>query len=371
LIITTQRWSDQTTGFVYFHSPSILSQYVTTATDTGIFDTSATIKTLCHPMIYQPGTSWAYSTSIDWAGKLVERASGTRLDKFMQKHIFDPAAATSLTFFPTDDIKAHKMGICYRKPDGDVALIPGGFGMNRPSEVDKVSTELLLGGAGLFGTNKDYLAILRKVLQCDPNAPADVAGAGEKLLSEKAYAELWKGCVSDEGKEQIVQMVSKPAYFDPPASVDNVDHSVGFLINKEDFVGRRKAGSGCWSGAAKTQFWIDPKSGLAVSASYLHRLFRETKGETQHMNSSAGKVRANFSGYLRDPAPQPQSRPVVRLVLRVRAYPVRSPPISQRCILAARCAAYTRFNPFAKQMHFCPLQIQLLFLACSALLDDL
>lgn len=276
------------------HSPSILSQYVSTATDTGIFDTTATIKTLSHPLIYQPGTSWAYSTSIDWAGKLVERASGLRLDQYMEQHIFKPAGATSLTFFPTDEIKAHKMGICYRKPDGEVALIPGGFGMGRPSSVDQVSTELLLGGAGLFGTNKDYLAILRKVLQCDPNAPADVKD-GKPLLSGKAYAELWKGCVSDDGKKEIVNMVSKPAYFDPPASVDNVDHSVGFLLNKEDFVGRRKGGSGSWSGAAKTQFWIDPKSGLAVSLRF--------------------RVIADQSGYLRDTAAQPQPGPLVRLVL--------------------------------------------------------
>lgn len=104
-------------------------------------------------------------------------------------------------------------------------------------------------------------------MQCDPNAPADVKD-GKPLLSDKAYAELWKGCVSDDGKKEIVNMVSKPAYFDPPASVNNVDHSVGFLLNKEDFVGRRKGGSGSWSGAAKTQFWIDPKSGLAVSVKW-------------------------------------------------------------------------------------------------------
>lgn len=260
--VTLRQLLSHSAGCIYFHSESLLSKYISTAEDTNIFASSATIKTLAHPLIYEPGTSWAYSTSIDWAGKLVERASGQRLDKFFAEHIFTPSGATSLTFFPTDEIKAHKMGICYRKPDGEVALIPGGFGMGRPSTVDTVSTELLLGGAGLFGTNKDYLAVLRKVLQSAPNAPADLKG-NKPLLSENAYAELWKGCVSDAGKEEIVKMVSKPAYFDPAPTVDNLDHSVGFLLNKEDFVGRRKAGSGCWSGAAKTQFWIDPSTGLA------------------------------------------------------------------------------------------------------------
>jgi hypothetical protein len=46
---------------------------------------------------------------------------------------------------------------------------------------------------------------------------------------------------------------------------------VAFLINQEPFRGKRKANSGCCSGAARTEFWIDPESGIAVSSEVQHR----------------------------------------------------------------------------------------------------
>lgn len=167
-----------------------------------------------------------------------------------------------MTFFPTAEVKKRKQAMTYRNAQGDPELTPTRFGMGRPTEEKDVATDLLLGGAGLFGTQKDYLKLLRAVLQADPNSAHK---ADKPIISAKSYAELWKGNVSEKGREQIVKMVARPAYVQPPATKDNVDYSVGFLLNKEDMTGRRKAISGCWSGAAKTQFWIDPVTGIAVS----------------------------------------------------------------------------------------------------------
>lgn len=231
--------------------------------DVNIFAPNATVKTICKPLLYEPGTSWLYSTSIDWVGKMVERASGQRLDEFFQKNIFDPLGCKTLTFFPTDEIKQKKMAVCFRDADGTPKPFPGGFGMGRPQEVAGVSTELLLGGAGLFGCQKDYLTILRAILKSDPSSPHK---SDKPLLSPQSFKELFTGCISTEaGRQGMCDQVSRPAYFDPPVSTKNVDHSVGFLINLEDMTGRRKKGSGCWSGAAKSQFWIDPTTGIAVS----------------------------------------------------------------------------------------------------------
>jgi CubicO group peptidase (beta-lactamase class C family) len=220
------------------------------------------------PLIYEPGTSWTYSHSIDWAGVLVERISDLSLEEYFQTYIFKPCGITSMTFYPTDKIKSNKMAVCYRDGSGKVVATPGGFGMGRPeSGVPK----LHLGGAGLFGTQRDYLTFLRAVLQCDPKNKEyrGTNGPSKPLISPESYAELFKPSVSVgaglDGTEKIMEMVSKPKYFDPPATKHNLNHSVGFLLNLEDWTGRRKAGSGCWSGAAKTQFWIDPVTGVAVS----------------------------------------------------------------------------------------------------------
>jgi hypothetical protein len=40
---------------------------------------------------------------------------------------------------------------------------------------------------------------------------------------------------------------------------------VAMSLNLIELESGRKAGSGTWGGAAKTQFWMDPTSGLVVS----------------------------------------------------------------------------------------------------------
>jgi hypothetical protein len=45
-----------------------------------LLGSDTTISNFATPLIYDPGTQWRYSTSIDWAGKLVERISGLNLE---------------------------------------------------------------------------------------------------------------------------------------------------------------------------------------------------------------------------------------------------------------------------------------------------
>lgn len=39
------------------------------------------------PLIFKPGTNFAYSGGCDWAGRAVETATGMTLEEFVQKHI--------------------------------------------------------------------------------------------------------------------------------------------------------------------------------------------------------------------------------------------------------------------------------------------
>src|SRR5213075_2593706 len=53
---------------------------------------------------FQPGSRWNYSpgAGFETLGRIVEIASGERLDRFLQAHIFDPLAMKDITFWPTD-----------------------------------------------------------------------------------------------------------------------------------------------------------------------------------------------------------------------------------------------------------------------------
>ena len=54
-------------------------------------DLQAMIDTLAQlPLEFSPGEQWNYSVSTDVCGYLVEHFSGMKLDKYFQKHIFDP-----------------------------------------------------------------------------------------------------------------------------------------------------------------------------------------------------------------------------------------------------------------------------------------
>jgi hypothetical protein len=70
-----------------------------------------------------------------------------------------------------------------------------------------------------------------------------------------------------DGPSRLVEMVGRPQYISPPATPESVNHSIACLVTLQDLDERRKAGSGCWSGVAKSQWWLDPVTGLAVSGS--------------------------------------------------------------------------------------------------------
>ena len=182
------------------------------------------------------------------------------------ENLFKPYDIHSMTFYPTDKVRDSKMSVCYRDPQNSVQLVPGGYGMNRPSGMSDITSQsLLLGGAGLFGTQRDYLTFLRHLLRCHPKYEhLKFTDEKQRLLSRESIDELWKPCVTPQGVEKILEMVKKPDYIHPEPTVDTLNHSVGFLITSQPFQDGRRENSGCWSGAAKTQFWIDPETGIAV-----------------------------------------------------------------------------------------------------------
>ena len=50
------------------------------------------------PLVFEPGTSWMYGMGTDWAGKMVERATGETLETYMSKNIWGPLHLKNVTF---------------------------------------------------------------------------------------------------------------------------------------------------------------------------------------------------------------------------------------------------------------------------------
>jgi CubicO group peptidase (beta-lactamase class C family) len=51
------------------------------------------------PLLFQPGTEWNYSVATDVLGRVVEVASGQRLDEFFATRIFRPLGMTDTAFW--------------------------------------------------------------------------------------------------------------------------------------------------------------------------------------------------------------------------------------------------------------------------------
>ena len=59
------------------------------------------------PLLYQPGTEWHYSLSMDIEGYIVEKLSGQSLPDFMRENIFKPLEMRDAGFFvPQEEARA-------------------------------------------------------------------------------------------------------------------------------------------------------------------------------------------------------------------------------------------------------------------------
>ncbi len=233
------------------------------------------------PLIFQPGSDWSYSLAIDWAGFLVQRISGKTLEDVFQEEIFRPLGLTSLTFYPTEEVHAKLAVWCYRTDKGELKRpAPGTLPMARATSAADVKE--FSGGAGLFGTPRDYLRFLQAVLACSPEHDREPT---HRLISKETYALLFKPTLpipadlrpavdpSDKpavpGAQEDPTVSSLVAFFrhvkdpQPPPTPATSNHSIALGLTMRDSEHGRRAGSASWSGIAKTEFFIDPTTGLA------------------------------------------------------------------------------------------------------------
>jgi CubicO group peptidase (beta-lactamase class C family) len=50
------------------------------------------------PLAFDPGDRWEYGINIDFAGKMVEKVSGERLESYFHEHIFGPLGMADTSF---------------------------------------------------------------------------------------------------------------------------------------------------------------------------------------------------------------------------------------------------------------------------------
>ena len=113
------------------------------------------------PLLYQPGTRWVYSVSMDIQGYIVEKLSGQSLPDFMQQHIYGPLGMKDTGFFVPPE-KRNRFATLYTEdPKGE--LVPDAPGGGLPTDY-AAPPSMPTGGGGLVSTAEDYLRFAQMLL---------------------------------------------------------------------------------------------------------------------------------------------------------------------------------------------------------------
>lgn len=239
--ITLHHLLTHTAGFTYPMWNADNGRYAAYA---GIPDFGTCKKAaLAMPLAFDPGDRWEYGISVDWAGQMVERVSGQRLESYFQDHIFAPAGMTDTGFLLKAGWRERLAGMHVRALDGSLKAID--FLM--PQE-----PEFFMGGGGLYSTAADYLKFLQIFLN-------DGRFNGAQILSPET--------VDLMSRNQIGDIAVRPLKTANPALSNDGEFfpgapkkwSYGFMINEQDAPTGRSAGGLAWAGLANTYYWIDRK----------------------------------------------------------------------------------------------------------------
>ncbi|HXM16280.1 MAG TPA: serine hydrolase domain-containing protein [Candidatus Eremiobacteraceae bacterium] len=205
------------------------------------------------PLMYQPGTKWSYSASMDVQGYIIEKLSGQSLPDFYAEHIFKPLGMKDAGFFVPAEKRARfvtlyqgseKEPLKAVKFGGDYETAPG-----MPS-----------GGGGMVSTAEDYYRFASMLASGgELNGVRIISPESVTLMSSNHLAPHLLtgefGIGSHTMRAGFGYGYNCAVVFDPPMA--------GLPDGKGEFF---------WDGAAGTWFWVDPTNDV-VFVGMIQRMF--------------------------------------------------------------------------------------------------
>ncbi|HEV2256295.1 MAG TPA: serine hydrolase domain-containing protein [Streptosporangiaceae bacterium] len=206
------------------------------------------------PLLFQPGTEWNYSVATDVLGRVVEVASGQRLDEFFTDRIFGPLAMTDTAFWAAPAVQPRLAALYTPGQDGTATRLDalGKGALKEP--------RMLSGGGGLVSTAADYDRFTQ-MLAHRPDSPAGELD-GSKLLSPRTVGYMTRNHLPGGAD---LETFGRPLFAEAPFR--GVGFGLGFAVMIDPVPGKvtGSAGEISWGGAASTAFWVDPEADLTVS----------------------------------------------------------------------------------------------------------
>ena len=192
------------------------------------------------PLMFEPGTTYAYSRATDLLGSLIEVVSGHTLGEFLRENILDPLGMTDTRF----DVKpsqhqriAEPFAVC---PDSGEAVDL--IDIRKPYPMES-------GGAGLVSTVGDYA----RFLQCLLNGGTL---NGQRILMPNTVRNMTSdhlGGMEQHFTQRSGNMLSR-----------GVGFGLGFSVKLQDGLDPLPGSAGLygWGGIGGTTFFVDPAKDL-------------------------------------------------------------------------------------------------------------
>src|ERR1700712_4341901 len=201
------------------------------------------------PLLFDPGTRWHYSTSVDVVGRLVEVVSGQKLEDYFREHIFVPLKMND-TSYNVPESKGPRL-VAQQQRDGE--RMDGAIVLQKPQPGLTIAAPI--GGGGLASTADDYGRFVRMFLN-----GGELEGA--RVLKPETVALMGQNHIGAVSVPALKSALPRSADFTFIA--DGRDKwGLGFLITTDQVPGKRSPGSLSWGGINNTFFWVDPARGVA------------------------------------------------------------------------------------------------------------
>jgi CubicO group peptidase (beta-lactamase class C family) len=203
------------------------------------------------PLVHQPGARFSYGLSTNVIGRLIEMISGTTLDNYLNKNIFEPLQMHD-TYFYLPANKKDRLVKVYTKINKDslAEIDPKVYPVNYPLQ-DKGNYFSAIGG--LVSTTHDYA----KFLECLLNNGK--TKTGKQLIDKTILSQFWSN-----------QIGEKTFVFGGMKSLNNFGLGVGLTTKEGQIINNASEGSFFWGGAFNTAYMVDRKRKL-ITLFYFQR----------------------------------------------------------------------------------------------------
>jgi CubicO group peptidase (beta-lactamase class C family) len=187
------------------------------------------------PLVFEPGTAFAYSTSVDWAGLVVEAVRGRPLEDVYRERIFDPLGMDDTVVELSAEQRGRSAPVHVRGDDG--AWVATDIDVPQRPEV-------YAGGHCLYSTPLDFLRLQHALL--------DDGGEVLSKASVDAILRNQTGSVAIEVWRSV----------DPVTTVDvDLGPGAAWGLGLRVLEHGRKGG---WAGLFNTFYWIDRDARVAA-----------------------------------------------------------------------------------------------------------